>query len=177
MKSATQIHACCHAAHAVCMCAWLRCRRRSRRFWGWDLRLCVEVSWLAAAVTCTPCPGGGARSTSTGLGRSAAGWPACWPSTPSSGGVSGGAAMPMFERWGPHRPPAGHLPSLLPLTSRPVWPADQRPVRVYLDGCFDMMHYGHANALRQVRLSLAVRKVVAAACGRGGGGGGHPLQC
>lgn len=28
--------------------------------------------------------------------------------------------------------------------------AGRKPVRVYMDGCFDMMHYGHANALRQV---------------------------
>ena len=26
--------------------------------------------------------------------------------------------------------------------------------RVWVDGCFDMMHYGHANALRQVRNRL-----------------------
>ena len=27
----------------------------------------------------------------------------------------------------------------------------KKAVRVYMDGCFDMMHYGHCNALRQAR--------------------------
>lgn len=31
------------------------------------------------------------------------------------------------------------------------WKRKKKRVRVYMDGCFDMMHYGHCNALRQAR--------------------------
>ncbi|KAA0044241.1 ethanolamine-phosphate cytidylyltransferase isoform X2 [Cucumis melo var. makuwa] len=40
---------------------------------------------------------------------------------------------------------APHQPSLR------IWRRKKKPVRVYMDGCFDMMHYGHCNALRQAR--------------------------
>ncbi|KAJ2658381.1 choline phosphate cytidylyltransferase [Coemansia sp. RSA 1200] len=29
--------------------------------------------------------------------------------------------------------------------------AGRKPIRIWVDGCFDMMHFGHANALRQAR--------------------------
>lgn len=43
-------------------------------------------------------------------------------------------------------PPLQAMLPALGLVSR-----KKKKVRVYMDGCFDMMHYGHANALRQAR--------------------------
>jgi hypothetical protein len=31
---------------------------------------------------------------------------------------------------------------------------EKKQVRIWVDGCFDMMHFGHANALRQVIITL-----------------------
>ncbi|KAG5552754.1 hypothetical protein RHGRI_010749 [Rhododendron griersonianum] len=41
--------------------------------------------------------------------------------------------------------PLGNWKKLLKLKK------NNKPIRVYMDGCFDMMHYGHCNALRQAR--------------------------
>lgn len=46
---------------------------------------------------------------------------------------------------------SGSLPSFIPWRGKGKQKKKKKPVRVYMDGCFDMMHYGHCNALRQAR--------------------------
>ena len=60
------------------------------------------------------------------------------------GGGGGGVRLsPKANPIHPHT-----LPLSLPL-SLITYHAGRAPIRVYCDGCFDMLHYGHANALRQ----------------------------
>jgi cytidyltransferase-like protein len=42
-----------------------------------------------------------------------------------------------------------HNPQQMEVREEGESPRHKRPVRIWMDGCFDMMHYGHMNAFRQ----------------------------
>jgi cytidyltransferase-like protein len=37
------------------------------------------------------------------------------------------------------------------LIANVIWDQKNKPIRVWVDGCFDLFHFGHANAFRQAR--------------------------
>lgn len=41
------------------------------------------------------------------------------------------------------------IPTQMEVREEGESPRHKKPVRIWMDGCFDMMHYGHMNAFRQ----------------------------
>jgi bifunctional ADP-heptose synthase (sugar kinase/adenylyltransferase) len=46
-------------------------------------------------------------------------------------------------------------------------PAGRKPIRLWVDGCFDFFHFGHANALRQAKQVMEKKRssCLSRACG------------